>query len=548
MSIVIMMMKRVALLFVSIILPAPLLADIQQPILKWQYGGCYPSWCETGWYSSPAAADLNGDGTVEVIASAYSIVVLDGETGDVVWRMPSGHDRSTPAAANVGRTWPGIVVTDVDGDDSKEIISAHGGGYVSVYDEKGHFKSGWPQRPTTRELRGLSVADLDGDGTDEIVVTGAVSAKTNTWVYEHTGDLRNGWPQLSNDSGYAYGAFNDNAWVDDINNDGSQEIIVPSDVHYICAYDQQGTQLSAHSMYGAKGWGAVGVWESPVIELRGWGDCSSTRAERYRTNFAHGAAVADDLDGNGALEVIVTGNMYDCAQGHPPGKYTALFIFNSDRSRFTHGSWDWSEPAKDTGNPLSESYSVIENVQPNPVVADIDGNGIKEILFSSYDGRIHSFWLDKTEHHNWPYSVTNEAEDFYRFSSEPVVADLDNNGRAEIIFTSWIEKKNSGTLRLGKLHILDYQGKVLHELALPQPKSSSVRWNGALAAPTIANIDADQDYELLVNTVASGFVAYDLPGSAGARVLWRTGRNKQFAEYSSTNVVLTPILPLLLSE
>jgi hypothetical protein len=54
---------------------------LQSPVLKWQLAGCFNSWCETGWYSSPAVADLDGDGAVEVIASAYSIVILDGETG-----------------------------------------------------------------------------------------------------------------------------------------------------------------------------------------------------------------------------------------------------------------------------------------------------------------------------------------------------------------------------------------------------------------------------------------------------------------------------------
>src|SRR3989337_2409398 len=54
---------------------------IQAPLLKWQRGGCYSSWCETGWYSSPAVADLDGDNLPEVIGSAYSIVVLDGPAG-----------------------------------------------------------------------------------------------------------------------------------------------------------------------------------------------------------------------------------------------------------------------------------------------------------------------------------------------------------------------------------------------------------------------------------------------------------------------------------
>ncbi len=74
----------------------------------------------------------------------------------------------------------------------------------------------------------------------EVVVTGAVYNKTNTWVFEHNGSLRPGWPQLTNDSGYAYGVFNDTAALGDLDGDGLGEIVVPSDVHYVCAYEADG--------------------------------------------------------------------------------------------------------------------------------------------------------------------------------------------------------------------------------------------------------------------------------------------------------------------
>jgi len=45
-----------------------------------------------------------------------------------------------------------------------------------------------------------------------------------------------------------------------------------------------------------------------------------------------------------------------------------------------------------------------------------------------------------------------------------------------------------------------------------------------LAAPTLANVDNDPDLEIVINSVASGVVVYDLPGTANARVLWATGR------------------------
>jgi len=491
---------------------------IQAPVLKWQNGGCFYSWCETGWYSSPAVADLDGDGAMEVIASAYSIVVLDGETGAVQWRMASGHDRSEPDADNVGRTWPGIVVADVDDDGELEIVTAHSGGYVSVYSSQGYFEPGWPQVPTSRELRGLSVYDLDGDGSLEIVVTGAVYDAVNTWVFEHEGTLRPGWPQLGNDSGYAYGVFNANAAIGDLDDDDLGEIVVPSDVHYICAYEPDGTQIPANPIYGGKGWGKVGVWESLAIELRGWGECNGVREESYRTNFAHGPAAIADVNGDGSAEVVATGNVYDCSLGHPPGKYNGIYLFNADRSRFHAGDYDWQILPVDTGAPLSENYDVIENNQPNPAVADLDGDGEMEIVYSSYDGRVHAFWLDKTEHGNWPHAVYTGGP--YRFASEPAVADLNADGYAEVIVASWVQK---GSYQTGKLHILDFQGNPLHEVDLP-PAYGSPDWNGALPAPTLANLDADADLELVLNTAHSGFVAYDLPNTANARILWGTGR------------------------
>jgi uncharacterized repeat protein (TIGR01451 family) len=514
-------------LFVLLLITKPVQATpanpnaIQAPVLKWQHGGCYSSWCETGWYSSPAVADLDGNGSAEVIASAYTIFVLDGATGSLMWHMPSGHDRSEPNADSVGRTWSGIVAADLDGNGDTEIVTAHSGGYVSVYNHQGYFEPGWPQQPTGNELRGLSVYDLDQDGDLEVVVTGAVYNRTNTWVFEHTGALRPGWPQLSNESGYAYGVFNDNAALGDLDGDGAGEIVVPSDVHYVCAYEADGVQIPANSMYGGKGWGKVGVWESLDIELRGWGTCTNgdPRAERYRPNFAHTPALIADVNADGTNEAVVIGNMYDCIPGYP-SRYNAVYIFNADRSRFNQDGYDWRSIPWDTGAPLTEDYGVIENNQPNPAAADLDGDGNLEIIYPSYDGRMHAFWLDKSEHGGWPYSVYNPAEGFYRFASEAAVADLDDDGHAEVIFTSWTQK---GSHQTGKLHILDYLGNPIHEVPLPGAYGGA-NWNGALPAPSLANIDGDYDLEVVVNTAHSGVAAYDLPGTVNARVVWGTGR------------------------
>ncbi|MDD5371715.1 MAG: hypothetical protein PHQ40_21750, partial [Anaerolineaceae bacterium] len=65
-------------------------------------------------------------------------------------------------------------------------------------------------------------------------------------------------------------------------------------------------------------------------------------------------------------------------------------------------------------------------------------------------------------------------------------------------------------------------GRPLYEVNLPAPRSGS--WNGGLPAPTLANVDSDADLEVVINSVGSGVVVYDLPRTTNARILWGTGR------------------------
>ena len=490
--------------------------DIQKPLLKWMHGGCYSSWCETGWYSSSAVADLDNNGSVEVIGAAYSIFILNGNNGNLIKQIKP----------DWGRQWPSLVVADLDNDTDLEIVTAHGGGYLHVFDHQGNTV--WWERPTPgNELRSLAAYDIDGDQDLEIVV--ASTSSDNQWfVYEHDGSLRAGeWPQHDPDSdtnGYAAGCFNENVAVGDIDGDGYGEIIGANDTHYLAAFEDNGAQVEASQIYGTnpdgsnKFWSRVGVHVDHYVDLRGYAHCS----EEHRPNFAHSAPIIVDVNGDRVNETVVVGNNYNCGTNPYSSLFEMPYIFNSDRTRWSAGDYDWTDiPTPDgDASPLSENYNEIENNQPNAVAFDLDGDGISEVLYPSYDGRLHALWLDKTEHGDWPYEVTIPSEGVYRFASEPAIADLNDDGFAEVIFATWVEK---GSYKSGKLIILNHLGEELQNAELPAAFGSP-NWNGALAAPTIANIDNEPEYEIVVNTAHSGIVAYDLPGTENAKLLWATGR------------------------
>ncbi|MFN8009086.1 MAG: FG-GAP-like repeat-containing protein [Terriglobia bacterium] len=481
-------------------------SSIGPPTLKWAYGGCFSSWCQTGWYSSPAVADLNGDGRMEVLWGSYDLVAVSGNEGKLLWR-----------AASDNRVWPGVAIADLAGDGSQEIIVARSGGQLTVYNGSGAVVWSATAFADGSEIRTLAVEDLDQDGQLEIIVGKAGSGSTKQLnVFTAQGTVRPGWPaRRDGEPGYGWGMYNQNVAVGDLNGDGRKEIIGPTDTHYITALDRDGNQLPVNTMFGSgKVWSQVGVHVEQAVDLRGYANCGT----EHRPNFANSPPTIADLNGDGINEIVVVGNVYNCGTDPYTSLYYMPFIFKADRSRWSGSGFDWTSiPTPEPGSsPLSEDYNVIETAQPNPVIADLDGDGKKEILFASYDGKMHAYWLDKTEHGHWPYKIPGEG---IRFASEPVIADLDNNGQAEILFTSWPEKVAG---RVGQLHILSSNGDPLFEINLPAPRGDS--WNGALAAPTLADIDGDGELELVINTTASGVVAYDLPGTGQARVLWNTGR------------------------
>jgi hypothetical protein len=157
---------------------------------------------------------------------------------------------------------------------------------------------------------------------------------------------------------------------------------------------------------------------------------------------------------------------------------------------------------------------------PAPAVADLDGDGKREILFPAYDGVLYAIHSDGQLF--WKFSFADLGT---RFATEPVIADLNNDETPEILFATYETETEKGALV-----VLNHLGTELVKVSLPG--------RGGMAAPTLADIDADGELEAIISlkdaTAEGGIQIYSLRGSKGNRILWGSGRGNFFRNGDAT--------------
>ena len=223
--------------------------------------------------------------------------------------------------------------------------------------------------------------------------------------------------------------------------------------------------------------------------------------ERRIATFTHSKAVIADVDGDGKSEVAVVGAVHDRAVGPLPSLYQELYLYRGDRTRFDAG---WMSAPDRLGAPLSEDWSVIERCTPDPVCADLDGDGKLEILYPDFSGKLNCYWLDHTQHGNWPINVYDGTT--MEYATAPAVYDFNGDGTPEIVFATHTQKNGS---KKGSLLIADTQGNVLQRVELPDSLGDPIP-NGCCIPPVIADVDGDGKMEIVLHTYLSGVTVYDL--------------------------------------
>lgn len=189
-----------------------------------------------GVVSTPAIGDVDGDGANEVAFGSwdFNLYLLRGATGAVVPGFP-------PNPSGLGHglrdsIWSSPALADLDGDGKLEIvigadthaegppINTPDGGAIHVYRSNGTQFPGFPKYVDQTIMSSPAIADLDGDGNLDIVVgggvfyTGAVGRRVYAW--RRDGTPLPGWPVVTDGQVFSSPA------LADLTGDGKPEVIV----------------------------------------------------------------------------------------------------------------------------------------------------------------------------------------------------------------------------------------------------------------------------------------------------------------------------------
>jgi subtilisin family serine protease len=363
---------------------------------------------------------------------------------------------SSPVAGELSKKYPG-----------EEVLIKNGAApSLSVVNGLGEMLPGWP---INKQLGPAILADADGDGLDEIFNSGiwGISA------YAANGKELLNWEGSTPTSHLI-------PTISDIDNDGNLEIVWVNG-------DGRG-----HNLIYARRYNGDTISGFPIS------------FEGYWVS----QPVLGDVNGDGKPEIVVVGKANSGS-----ADYAIALIYQSD------GSLKRSIPL------IGTSFQIIQ-----PAVADLDGDGKQEIIVQTNEA-LNVVREDGTTYPGWPikwsgYIVGNSA---------PVIGDVDGDGYPNIVVTI----SEHGIYTTGFILVYNAEG-VLHPHF---PKKMMIGEGGV---PAIADIDDDGRNEIIItgnySNYNSGYFdkvwVFDLGGSKHGPVLW--GQFMGNAKHTGISVAINP--------
>lgn len=377
------------------------------------------------------------------------------------------------------------------------------------------------------------LADINGDGKKEIIIG---SINKNLYVYKSNGEILNGFPIQTS------GIIRSTAAID-IQKDGSRAIVFGSDDGNIYAVDQNGDSLAGFPFStgfpiktspvisdinndGVKeiivfsGDGSVYVLNYKAELFNGFPKRIQNTQDTYGNLIIMSSPAVGDLDGDGAKEMVfctidssitvldILGNI---RQGFPKKlngiSYSSpvLSKINGNEYKIVIAAGKTLYVIDKAGNiNLSKEFS--EEFISSPVVADIDSDGKAEIVVASTGGNIFSLSTEGSLVVDWEFKTVSEI------LSSPIIADVNGDGKVEILI---------GSMN-GSVFVLKNDGKMdINSLEYFTPFSS---W--LISSLAINDVDDNGKLDVVAASFDKTLKVFELPlTDSNSAVLWSSFGN-----------------------